>query len=126
MGNYAAVPTFRKTYHVSDRKASRASITLERASATTDRANYHVYCNSSIDAHSSSNSLFKNERKRRPQTNRIKTTRYNILTFIPKNLFDQFRRVANIYFLTLIGLNWVPAINAISKNVGRRILDVVL
>lgn len=32
-------------------------------------------------------------------TNIISTTKYNVLTFFPKALFEQFRRVANIYFL---------------------------
>ncbi|MCD7470184.1 hypothetical protein HAX54_009860 [Datura stramonium] len=31
--------------------------------------------------------------------NYISTTKYNIITFIPKALFEQFRRVANLYFL---------------------------
>ncbi|XP_058750352.1 probable phospholipid-transporting ATPase 4 isoform X1 [Vicia villosa] len=31
--------------------------------------------------------------------NDISTTKYNVLTFFPKALFEQFRRVANIYFL---------------------------
>ncbi|KAL0880610.1 hypothetical protein ABMA27_001840 [Loxostege sticticalis] len=38
--------------------------------------------------------------------NRIKTSKYTLLTFIPKNLAGQFRRVANFYFLivTLIAI----------------------
>lgn len=31
--------------------------------------------------------------------NEIKTSKYTILNFIPKNLFEQFRRIANFYFL---------------------------
>lgn len=31
--------------------------------------------------------------------NYISTTRYNVITFVPKAFFEQFRRVANIYFL---------------------------
>ena len=37
----------------------------------------------------------------------ISTTKYNLLTFFPKNLFEQFHRVANIYFL-IIGENSFP------------------
>jgi phospholipid-translocating P-type ATPase (flippase) len=33
--------------------------------------------------------------------NRIKTTKYTPINFIPKSLFEQFKRVANIYFLVL-------------------------
>ncbi|KAK4301013.1 hypothetical protein Pmani_026815 [Petrolisthes manimaculis] len=33
--------------------------------------------------------------------NSITTAKYTILTFLPKNLFEQFRRLANFYFLCL-------------------------
>lgn len=36
------------------------------------------------------------------QNNAIKTSKYNILTFLPLNLFEQFRRLANAYFLFLM------------------------
>ncbi|CAL4902489.1 unnamed protein product [Urochloa decumbens] len=32
-------------------------------------------------------------------SNSISTTKYNLFTFLPKSLFEQFRRVANVYFL---------------------------
>ncbi|XP_043350570.1 probable phospholipid-transporting ATPase IM isoform X9 [Dermochelys coriacea] len=38
--------------------------------------------------------------------NRIKTSKYNILTFLPVNLFEQFQRVANAYFLSLLILQF--------------------
>ncbi|CAK9187253.1 unnamed protein product, partial [Ilex paraguariensis] len=31
--------------------------------------------------------------------NYISTTKYNVVTFLPRALFEQFRRVANFYFL---------------------------
>ena len=34
-------------------------------------------------------------------TNSVKTARYSLLTWIPKSLFMQFRRAANIYFLII-------------------------
>ena len=50
--------------------------------------------------------------------NAITTSKYTWLTFLPKNIFEQFHRFANIYFLTIIILNWVPAINAFGKEVA--------
>ena len=33
------------------------------------------------------------------KSNAIKTSKYSLLTFIPKNLFEQFRRITNLFFL---------------------------
>ncbi|KAG8643295.1 probable phospholipid-transporting ATPase 4 [Manihot esculenta] len=41
-------------------------------------------------------------------SNYISTTKYNIVTFVPKALFEQFRRVANIYFLLAAILSLTP------------------
>lgn len=50
--------------------------------------------------------------------NYVSTTKYTILSFLPKNLFEQFHRFANLYFLFIVLLNWVPAINAFGKEVS--------
>ena len=34
-------------------------------------------------------------------TNRISTTKYSLLSWLPKSFFEQFRRFANIYFLMM-------------------------
>lgn len=33
--------------------------------------------------------------------NHVRTTRYTLINFLPKNLFEQFRRLANVYFLLI-------------------------
>uniref|UniRef100_A0A8C7YAU8 P-type ATPase N-terminal domain-containing protein n=1 Tax=Oryzias sinensis TaxID=183150 RepID=A0A8C7YAU8_9TELE len=48
---------------------------------------------------------------RRYANNRIKTTKYTVLSFLPKNLFEQFHRLANVYFVFIALLNFVPVVN---------------
>ena len=57
--------------------------------------------------------------------NRIRTTKYTILSFLPRNLFEQFHRFANLYFLFIVLLNWVPAVNAFGESfsVGIKFLN---
>ncbi|XP_066491522.1 probable phospholipid-transporting ATPase IM [Tiliqua scincoides] len=45
--------------------------------------------------------------------NRIRTSKYNILTFLPINLFEQFQRVANAYFFFLLILQLIPDISSL-------------
>ncbi|KAJ2355406.1 phospholipid transporting ATPase, partial [Coemansia sp. RSA 2618] len=51
-------------------------------------------------------------RGRPPQyaPNQIRTAKYTVLSFVPKNLLEQFRRAANIYFLFLLILQFVPSV----------------
>ncbi|KAF9346200.1 hypothetical protein BGX26_002317 [Mortierella sp. AD094] len=37
-------------------------------------------------------------------TNQVTTSKYDLFSFIPKNLFEQFRRIANLYFLFIAAL----------------------
>ena len=48
------------------------------------------------------------------ETNYIKTTKYNIFTFLPVALFLQFMRVANVYFLFIAILQSIPAISPLN------------
>lgn len=47
-------------------------------------------------------------------TNFIRTTKYTLITFLPKNLFEQFRRVSNFYFLTVVIIQLIPSISPLS------------
>uniref|UniRef100_A0A3B3ZMG9 Phospholipid-transporting ATPase n=1 Tax=Periophthalmus magnuspinnatus TaxID=409849 RepID=A0A3B3ZMG9_9GOBI len=46
--------------------------------------------------------------------NSIKTSKYNILTFLPLNLFEQLQRLANVYFCFLFVLQLIPQVSSLS------------
>ncbi|XP_072815796.1 phospholipid-transporting ATPase FetA-like isoform X11 [Vicugna pacos] len=46
--------------------------------------------------------------------NSIKTSKYNALNFLPMNLFEQFQRLANAYFLILLFLQLIPQISSLA------------
>ena len=52
----------------------------------------HVFCNEPTKHRNASSPYYYGH-------NSISTTKYSILTFLPKSIFEQFRRVANFYFL---------------------------
>ncbi|KRY36068.1 putative phospholipid-transporting ATPase ID [Trichinella spiralis] len=47
--------------------------------------------------------------------NFIRTSKYNLFTFLPKNLFEQFQRLANFYFLILMILQLIPQISSLTS-----------
>jgi len=49
--------------------------------------------------------------------NDISTAKYNLFTFIPKFLFEQFRRYANIFFLCIGLLQQIPGVSPTGKYV---------
>ncbi len=44
----------------------------------------------------------------------MSTSKYNIITFLPKNLFEQFQRLANAYFLVLLILQLIPQVSSLN------------
>ncbi|KAL9642784.1 hypothetical protein ABK040_009859 [Willaertia magna] len=42
--------------------------------------------------------------------NYIRTTHYTIFSFLPKNIWEQFHRVSNIYFLILTVIAFIPSV----------------
>ena len=59
--------------------------------------------------------------------NAITTSKYTLLTFIPLNLKKQFWiNLANIYFALLVGLNFIPWVNAYSSSIAWIPLAIVV
>ncbi|OWK01076.1 hypothetical protein Celaphus_00018410, partial [Cervus elaphus hippelaphus] len=46
--------------------------------------------------------------------NSVKTAKYSVLNFLPMNLFEQFQRLANAYFLFLLLLQLIPQISSLA------------
>lgn len=65
-----------------------------------------------------SDMLKKGEPITRYVRNKVRTSKYTLITFLPKNLFEQFRRVANIYFLALVILQLFSIFGAPNAQIG--------
>ncbi|XP_022144115.1 phospholipid-transporting ATPase 1-like isoform X2 [Momordica charantia] len=50
--------------------------------------------------------------------NEITTSKYTVITFLPKNLFIQFHRVAYLYFLAIAALNQLPPLAVFGRTVS--------
>lgn len=48
--------------------------------------------------------------------NKIRTTKYTLLSFVPNNLLEQFHRLANLYFIFILLLNWY--VGAFGKEIS--------
>ncbi|KAG2019851.1 phospholipid-translocating ATPase [Coprinopsis cinerea AmutBmut pab1-1] len=59
-------------------------------------------------------------------TNQVITSKYTILTFIPRNLLEQFRRIANIFFLFIAVLQFFSRFRTISPGLVILPLLIVL
>lgn len=60
------------------------------------------------------------------ETNQVVTSKYTILTFAPRNLLEQFRRIANVFFLAIAILQFFPRFSTISPGLVLLPLIVVL
>ncbi|XP_051121058.1 phospholipid-transporting ATPase 1-like [Andrographis paniculata] len=58
--------------------------------------------------------------------NSIRTGKYSILTFLPRNLYEQFHRVAYIYFLVIAILNQLPQLAVFGRGASILPLAFVL
>ncbi|XP_050236999.1 phospholipid-transporting ATPase 1 [Mercurialis annua] len=58
--------------------------------------------------------------------NSIRTAKYSVFSFIPRNLFEQFHRVAYIYFLIIAVLNQLPQLAVFGRGASILPLAFVL
>ncbi|XP_039128740.1 phospholipid-transporting ATPase 1 [Dioscorea cayenensis subsp. rotundata] len=58
--------------------------------------------------------------------NAIRTGKYSVLTFLPRNLFEQFHRVAYLYFLAIAILNQLPQLAVFGRGASILPLAFVL
>ncbi|XP_055298222.1 phospholipid-transporting ATPase 11C isoform X2 [Sitodiplosis mosellana] len=79
------------------------------SSTTTTTTTTTTTSSSSPPSTKSKGSFFRpsirNKKAKRPiANNRVKSTNYTLITFLPKNLYEQFKRIANFYFLIMTTL----------------------
>ena len=67
-----------------------------------------------------------NKRDYKFKDNRVDTTKYNVLTFLPKALFIQFMRPANIYFLVCAIIQCIPVISPLGPETAVIPIVIVL
>ncbi|XP_075883885.1 phospholipid-transporting ATPase VD isoform X2 [Nelusetta ayraudi] len=58
--------------------------------------------------------------------NQIRTTKYSLLSFLPRNLFEQLHRFGNVYFIFIAVLNFVPLVQAFQPEVALVPVSLVL
>ncbi|CAF3363194.1 unnamed protein product [Rotaria sp. Silwood1] len=59
-------------------------------------------------------------------TNHISTSKYSIVSFIPKFLFEQFRKYSNIFFLCIAVLQQIPGVSPTGRYTTAVPLSIIL
>ena len=68
----------------------------------------------------------KNAPAPRYPMNFVETSKYTLLTFLPKNIFEQFHGISNFYFLILVVLQAFPLFQEVSLMVTATPIIVIL
>ena len=51
-------------------------------------------------------------KSKKVRSNTVRTSKYNVVTFLPYNLFEQFsKKFANLYFLVIMGMQMITVIS---------------
>ncbi|CAF0926443.1 unnamed protein product [Rotaria sordida] len=59
-------------------------------------------------------------------TNHISTSKYSIVSFLPKFLFEQFRKYSNIFFLCIAVLQQIPGVSPTGRYTTAVPLSIIL
>mmetsp|Transcript_109209 Transcript_109209/g.189252 ORF Transcript_109209/g.189252 Transcript_109209/m.189252 type:complete len:1098 (-) Transcript_109209:789-4082(-) len=57
--------------------------------------------------------VYTDKQKNQKESNYVRTAKYTILTFLPLNLFEQFRKTSNVYFLLNMLVAILPGVSPI-------------
>jgi magnesium-transporting ATPase (P-type) len=72
------------------------------------------------------NDNIKNKNEYHFKDNKVDTTKYNCITFLPKSLLYQFMRLANVYFLICAIIQCIPEISPLGPATAIVPLVIVL
>ena len=93
-------------------KINFSAIWGQRKGSTTARS---IYLNSPLPP-TMFNTKGKILKENKYPTNQTISSKYTVLTFLPRNLLEQFRRIANIFFLFIDILQLFPKFSTISPG----------
>ncbi|XP_048236132.1 phospholipid-transporting ATPase 1 isoform X1 [Ricinus communis] len=110
---------------VSAKGASRASSSLHDKLGKSQRRSRHksVQFDDHILCEEDARFIYINDPRKTNDKyeftgNEIRTSKYTLITFLPKNLFIQFHRVAYLYFLAIAALNQLPPLAVFGRTVS--------
>ncbi|KAJ3699609.1 hypothetical protein LUZ61_003314 [Rhynchospora tenuis] len=121
-------PTHRVNWSVMDRPVGDSAIEIPITSNRQDKPNksQHIRHKSGLleDPFSSEYEprlVYINDPRRTNDKyeftgNEIRTSKYTFITFLPKNLFIQFHRLAYLYFLVIAALNQLPPLAVFGRT----------
>jgi hypothetical protein len=58
--------------------------------------------------------------------NEVKTSKYTVFSFLPRNLYEQFHGVANFYFLGVVILQWFPEFKTVDFAVPTLPIAIII
>ena len=92
------------------------SLTLHHKENNSNTKFYEFYINNNQ----------KNKTEYKHKNNKIITSKYNILTFLPKALFYQLKRVSTLYYIIIAIINMIPAISPLYSGAALVPIIIVL